>query len=408
MQRKRIKIELLDHQKRFVNSTRRYLCNSGGVGSGKTYSIVLRALDLILNNPNIFGLIGAQTYPLLRDTTLREFINIIPPQIIKQYNKTEQHFKFINGSEVIFRAFDDPTKLKSLNLGFVGIEEMTDINEEVFKMLRTRLRQDQMPCCLFGATNPGVFGNWVYKYFIEKPINNSEVIYSISSENKFLPSEYLADLEELKATNPEYYERMVMGKWGSLEGMIYNLPIAQRIEELPDIKKYHRVVAGLDFGFTHPMAMCIFGIREETKYLFDEVYRYKMSSGDTIQVVKEKMEEYDIEIIYCDPSRPELIEDMQREGIPAEPALNAVFEGIMHVKTEINAGRLYVSKDCHYALREFDSYIWDAKNTKKEVPLKVNDHSMDAIRYGLYSDVRHGGDATFDTGENRVTSDPDW
>ena len=122
------------HQSEFVNSSKRYALNSGGVGSGKTFSICLKSLRLIIEYPGIFGLIGAQTYPLLRDTTLREFLNIVPQELIKSFNKSNNHFIFKNGSELIFRSFDDANKLKSLNLGFAGIEEMTDTTEDIFKM----------------------------------------------------------------------------------------------------------------------------------------------------------------------------------------------------------------------------------------------------------------------------------
>jgi PBSX family phage terminase large subunit len=401
---KQIAFDLISHQADFVNSTKKYTLNSGGVGSGKTYSICLKALALIQSYPGIFGLIGAQTYPLLRDTTLREFLNIVPSEILKSYNKTEQHFVFLNGSEVIFRSFDDANKLKSLNLGFAAIEEMTDTTEEIFKMLRTRLRQQGMPGCLFGATNPGTFGNYVYKYFIETPIDNSEVIYSISADNSYLPAEYLKDIETFKRTNPEYYERMVMGKWGSLEGIIYNFPMAQRIkpDKLPDRHKIGRWIAGLDFGFEHPTAMSILGIRENTYYQYAELYQRKMSSSDIIKKVKEIMLDYPIEIIYCDSSRPEIIEDLQREAIPAEPAIKDVFEGIMHVKGMIGNKQLLINQECTYTLREMDSYIWDSKNTIKEVPLKVNDDMADSIRYALYSDSRNNAPVSVETYDRTV------
>ena len=46
-----------------------------------------------------------------------------------------QKLVFQNGSEILFRHFDEPNKLKSLNLGFVEIEEMSDIPYDTFKML---------------------------------------------------------------------------------------------------------------------------------------------------------------------------------------------------------------------------------------------------------------------------------
>jgi phage terminase large subunit len=404
MQQLKIKA-ISPHQTNFINSDKRYVLNSGGVGSGKTFSIVLRTLLLSAQHPGLFTLIGAQTYPLLRDTTLREFINIVPPNLIKNYNKTQQHFELRNGSEIIFRSFDDPNKLKSLNLGACAIEEMTDISEEIFKMIRTRMRQKNMPGCVYGATNPGTFGNWVYKYFIDNPISNSEVIYSISADNFFLPDEYLQDLGEIKKTNPEYYERMVMGRWGILEGVVYNLPMEQRIPigSMPQSSKIHRYIAGLDFGFTHPTAMAIIGVRENKYYLVDEIYRRKLTASGIISLVKEKVEQYGIDVIYCDGARPEIIEDLQNSGIPAIPGIKDVWEGIMYVKSLIGDKRFFANKNCFYSLREFDSYVWDERNTVKEVPLKINDDCMDAIRYCLYTDSKKGGVAEFTADGERET-----
>ena len=402
------------HQGKFVNSKKRYILNSGGVGSGKTYSIVVRAIKLMYDYPGIFGLIGAQTYPLLRDTTLREFLTVLPPSWITSYNKSNQHFVLKNGSEVIFRSFDDPNKLKSLNLGFAAIEEMTDVGEETFKMLRTRMRQDKTPGCIFGATNPGTFGNWVYRYFIEDggKLQSSEIIYSISADNFYLPSAYLDDLGHMKTSNPEYYQRMVMGKWGLLEGVIYSLPVEQRLTEMPKKKLMHRWIAGLDFGFTHPTAMVIIGVREEKYYVYDEIYQHKLTGSDITKLVKEKMQQYDLDIVYCDSASPDKIETLKRAGIPAQDSVKDVFDGIMHVKGLIGDGRLFVNHECTKTLREFDSYIWDVKNTVKEVPVKVNDDSMDALRYCLYTDSRKGMAFTSDNisyGEDRLTSEmDDW
>jgi len=389
--------ELLDpHQSNFVNSYSRFLLNSGGVGSGKTYSIILKTLKLIMENPGIFILIGAQTYTSLRDTVLREFLALVPPEIISSYNKSLLHFTFTNGSEVIFRSLDDEAKLKSLNLGAVAIDEMTEIDEEIFKMLRTRLRQENMPCCLYGATNPSTFGNWVYKYFIEKPITGSEVVYSISADNDYLPVEYLNDLDTLKKSNPEYYSRMVMGKWGALEGLIYDLPMSQRV--VNPVKPYQRYIAGLDFGYDHPTAFLIAGVINGVYYIIDELYERKMTPDDIADRIKTKMEQYEIDIIYADGSRPEIIEHLNRLDIPAVGADKAVFDGLMTVKQLINTQKLYIdAKECPMAIREFDSYVWDKKNKVKEIPIKLNDDSMDAIRYLCYSDLlKNGGDISSD------------
>ena len=384
------------HQDKFVYSQKRFTLNSGGVGSGKTVSLVLRSIRLLTTFPGIIGLIGGITLPLIKNTTMREFQAFCPPQIIKYHNKTERRFVLKNGSEIIFTSLDDPTKYKSYTLGFVGIEEMSDIKEEMFNTLRDRLRQKGYDHSLFGATNPSNFNNFVYKNFIENPIDGSEIIYSKSSDNFTLPKDYLADLENYRKSNPEYYKRMVDGIWGAVEGQIYDLPIAQRFahSEMPDVNYYDEIIAGLDFGYNHPTAFVVAGLKDGKIYLLDEIYGRKLNSKRIAEYIKPLVAKWGITIIYADGSRPEIIDDLCEVGLPVYPAdksAGSVFAGILYIEGLINSGDLIVSTNCHYTLREFDSYVWDKKIQDK--PLKINDDAMDAVRYAIYT---HKGSFKFE------------
>jgi phage terminase large subunit len=377
---------LMPKQGDFLEAKERFIVNSGGVGSGKTYSIVLRAIKHLVENPGVLGLIGAQTFPQLRETTLRDFITLCPPSFIANHNKSTNSFKFINGSELLFWPFDDPNKLKSLNLGFVGIEEMSDVKEDIFKMLRTRIRQKIMDNpCIFGATNPAGFSNWVYKYFIESPIPNSRLIYSQSKENRHLPADYLADLESLKHSNPEYYARMVQGKWGSLSGLVYNLPREAILKKVPE--EFHRIIAGLDFGFDHPTAILIIGIIEKTYFIIDEVYKRGLTAGDITKELKVLKKTYNPDIIYCDSARPEIIEDLKRQGFPAAKSNKDVFLGIMEIKSLLGSDKLFISENCPNLIKEFDNYVWD-KDAIAERPIKLLDDCLDSLRYAIFTDKK--------------------
>ena len=380
---------LLNHQKQFVNSKARFLLNSGGVGSGKTVGLCLRTLKIALEYPGIIILIGAGTFPLLRDTTLREWVNFCPSELIAVYNKTRSYFKLINGSEILFRPLDDPDRLKSYTLGAAAVEELTDVKDDTFKMFRTRLRQPGFPGFFYSATNPGSFGNWVYKAFIdpETKITDSAVVYSVSSDNRFLPEQYIDDLEQIKISNPEYYKRMVAGQWGELDGIIYFLPPDQRVDKIPD--RFERIIAGVDFGFTNPTAIYSIGILDDSFFIIEEVYQYKMNSAEIVSMIKELNNKYNFDKVYCDSARPEIIFDSQRAGLPARDSEKADFPGILFVKSLINTGKLFVSNNCKFLLREIDSYSWDKKSqerTGKEQPINSNNHGVDAIRYALFSD----------------------
>jgi phage terminase large subunit len=85
------------------------------------------------------------------------------------------------------------------------------------------------------------------------------------------------------------------------------------------------------------------------------------------------------EPVFCDSAEPDRIKDLQRAGIKAIAANKNVKEGIDFIKSR----KLYVHTQSANALKEIKSYKFATKQEGiTEVPLKLNDHAMDAGRYG--------------------------
>jgi phage terminase large subunit len=57
------------------------------------------------------------------------------------------------------------------------------------------------------------------------------------------------------------------------------------------------------------------------------------------------------------------------------------------VAAALAAGRLLVHESCAGLLSELPGYSWDPKATERgeDAPLKVDDHSCDALRYAVHS-----------------------
>ena len=114
----RINHEPLRSQGRFHALRTRFKGYSGPVGSGKSKALVCEALRLAYANPGCMGLIGAPTYPMLRDVTRLAFLellqaNSVPHQFLKADNVvvlTEPK------STVAFRSLDNPERLVGTNL----------------------------------------------------------------------------------------------------------------------------------------------------------------------------------------------------------------------------------------------------------------------------------------------------
>lgn len=219
--------KLLKSQREFLEIPHNYTLDvavyQGGYGSGKTFAGSLLGILLALKYPGVRGLVGAQTYTLVRDTTLQSYFEHLEnigfvEGIDYEWSSSLQKLTFQNGSEILFRHFDEPNKLKSLNLGFVEIEEMSDIPYETFKVLLSRMRQrvkkswNNFTYRIFGHTNPEMQRGWVYKTFVENPAPNYRLISAPTTQNIYLPEGFCDELK--KIYDEQYYRIFVLAQNG--------------------------------------------------------------------------------------------------------------------------------------------------------------------------------------------------
>src|SRR4051794_23168902 len=87
IRQRRTQIAALPSQQRFFASTAFTKGFSGPVGSGKTYALCYEALQCTARNPGRVGLIGAPTYPMLRDVTLTTMLEILEEKRISEAGK---------------------------------------------------------------------------------------------------------------------------------------------------------------------------------------------------------------------------------------------------------------------------------------------------------------------------------
>lgn len=219
--------KLLKAQREFLEIPHNYSLDvavyQGGYGSGKTFSGSLLGILLAVKFPGVRGLVGAQTYTLVRDTTLQTYFEHLEnfgfvECVDYDWSSSLQKLTFKNGSEILFRHFDEPNKLKSLNLGFVEIEEMSDVPYDTFKVLLSRMRQrikkdwKGFRHRIFGHTNPEMQRGWVYKTFVENSAPNYRLISAPTTQNIYLPEGFCNELK--KIYDEQYYNIFVLAKNG--------------------------------------------------------------------------------------------------------------------------------------------------------------------------------------------------
>ncbi|MFK0296696.1 hypothetical protein ACIQU6_40350 [Streptomyces sp. NPDC090442] len=91
---------------------------------------------------------------------------------------------------------------------------------------------------------------------------------------------------------------------------------------------------------------------------------------------------------FIDPSAASFSTQMWQDGHPGlARASNEVANGIRSVSSLLAADRLLVHESCEGLLAELPGYSWDPKATERgeDAPLKLDDHSADALRYAVHS-----------------------
>src|SRR5690606_28467657 len=87
-----------------------------------------------------------------------------------------------------------------------------------------------------------------------------------------------------------------------------------------------------------------------------------------------------------DPSAASYIEQLHRDGVTGVTAAdNTVLDGIRTVSSLFSTGDLLVHESARGLIDELPGYAWDdsAAERGEDKPIKENDHSCDALRYGV-------------------------
>jgi len=375
-------VKLLPAQYDFITATEREVLYSGAFGAGKTRGLCMKLLPHAMIPNNLVGLCRKK-HTTMRQTTLRTLLQsesglppVLPPDTFT-HNKSDQVIKLNGGGDIYHFGFDDELKLGSLNFGAIAVDEGIELKREEYEMLLGRLRNTADPCRqIFIATNPGSPGHFLHDRFYKTKHKNRRVINTTSLDNFFLPKDYIESLETLSGTA---YDRFVLGKWVAYEGAVYPQFATEHI--VHNKGKIHEALVCIDWGFTNPFCALVFTrIGVDTIHVAEEIYQPGLTQDQSKKIILDIMARYPVYFVTADPSEPASIEAFRRAGIPIQGADNDVIAGIRAVQDRFASGTLLVAPSCTALIRELQSYCWQ---DGKDQPVKVLDHAVDALRYGV-------------------------
>jgi PBSX family phage terminase large subunit len=280
-------------------------------------------------------------------------------------------------------------RLRGLTACLALLDEATLVPEGFFSQMLARLSVPGAKALL--TTNPDGPGHWLRKNFILRAAELDLAHFHFTlDDNPALTPDYVA---AIKAENVGvFYRRFVLGEWCMAEGAVYDMwdPDRHIIDTVPPIWRWLGV--GIDYGTTNAFSALLVGMdASQTLYVTSE-FRYdakttrkQLTDVEYSQRLRAWLADSQVqpESVVVDPSAASFIQQLQRDGITPTPADNAVLDGIRTVSALIAAGKLKVHRSCKGLLDELPSYSWDEKLAKRgiDAPIKVDDHSTDALRY---------------------------
>lgn len=272
--------------------------------------------------------------------------------------------------------------------------------DEVALMPKNFVEQAISRCSVRGSKfwfncNPENSEHWFYKEWILKAREKNAFRLKFTMEDNLSLSEEIKNRYK-RLYSGVFYDRYVMGEWISTDGLVYdmfdkNINIIHKIPETEG----DFYVSG-DFGIQNATVFLLWRREKSPKnrwiclkewYYSGRESRRQKTVSELVHGLKGWLNDIQPRCVYIDPSATALIEECRRCGFAVKQAKNDVMNGISDVSTMLANGSLIFSDNCTHTIREFGEYVWDENATRRgtDVPVKNNDHCLDAVRYFVNS-----------------------
>lgn len=408
-----IEYDPLPSQKKFHESPARFKGFSGPIGSGKSQALCQEAIKLAYLNAGRQGLLGAPTYPMLRDATQATLLAILEANRIPyEHNKSENVVILQDtGSRILFRPVDDFERLRGTNLAWFGLDELTYTPEEAWLRLLGRLRDPKATrLCGFAVWTPKGY-DWVYQKFISDPVEGYGVVLAQPFENRFLLRKTPDFYERLKRSYDEsFYKQEVLGAYLNISaGLVYSA--FRRSDHVTGltVNPEAPLFWALDFN-VDPMASVVAQVCRGEVSVLDELVLRHASTEDACEEFSKRFPDHRAGVvIYGDASGNnqhttgtsdyEIIREYFRRNYGARvtykiPNANPqVRERVnltnMCLRNAAGEIRLRVDRRCKELIKDFEqvSYKADSTQVDKEKDRRRT-HVSDALGYLVWQECR--------------------
>lgn len=369
----------------------------GSIRSGKTvsmgFSFVLWAMDNFHSMD--FALCGKTIGSLRRNVTinLKKQINQRKGWYAEEKradNLIVVHHKGQTNNFYMFGGKDERSQdiIQGMTLAGVFFDEVALMPESFVNQATGRCSVDGSK--FWFNCNPSSPMHWFKQEWINKISDKNLLYIHFTMEDNYSLSEKIRKRYESMYSGV-FYSRYILGLWVAAEGLIYDMFDSNRhvLKDIPDTEGLYYVSS--DFGMQNATVFQLWRKeRNRNRWVMLSEYRYsgrENRKNKTVSSLVDDMMDWlggiVPEKIIVDPSATALIAELRERNYEVKKARNEVLDGISDVATTLQKDLIAITKSCSGCLEEFETYAWDSKKADSgmDVPIKENDHSMDALRY---------------------------
>lgn len=412
----------------FWSDRHTYRVVKGGRASKKSSTMALWVIYHMHKHPLANTLVVRQTANTHETSTYAEL------QKATERLKVKSQWKFTlnpceatlkaTGQKILFRGFDDPLKLTSLNVAkgvlcWIWLEEVFEMdNEEAFDTLCEGIRGKEIGDAGLWKSitltyNPWVNSHWTKTKYWDTERTDTFRLTTTHKDNEFLMQSDHDEIEALAISNPDRYKVVGLGEYG-IPGGAYFDEFRSDIHVIPSFKipdDWRRYVT-IDYGLD--MFACYFVAFDwhNNAYVYKEIYKSGLVISAAAKLLKEAAKGEKIHTYFAPPD----LWNRQREtgastaelflqnGIVLVKASNNRIQGWYNLKEWLKpftnergvmtSPLTFFKNHCPNLVRCLPQVQCDEKNPNdvSDTPHELT-HSCDAIRYLFSGRPRSGKEA---------------
>lgn len=376
----------------------------GGRFSLKSSFIALKIVELIKTNPDTHAMITRRYQNTLRDSVFAQVawaIEMLGDSHNWRSTMSPMQFKYLPTGQIIyFRGGDEPEKIKSIKprfgyIAFLWYEEVDQFkgDAEIRNIMQSALRGGDIGLIFKSYNTPRTRAHWINKYAsVPKPN-----MFVHHSTYKDAPIEWIGqfaydEAELLRDINEKAYRHELLGEEIGDGGQVFDNVVLREISDA-EIDNFDYVYHGQDWGwFPDPNRLVSMSYDANRKILY--IYREEHGHKTPNEIWQGKIMDLKRFTIVADNAEQKSIDDFQKWGFDmraAKKGPNSVHNGIKWL-----AGLTQIIIDpvrCPHTAQEFRAYEYERDkegNPTTNYPDK-NNHSIDAVRYGMEVVWHKGG-----------------